>query len=64
MVTPLPPPPGPREPLLTLQANYITRGLDALPRQAGRRPWRINQNYAKDVLMFRHGRVTDAVEFR
>jgi cation diffusion facilitator CzcD-associated flavoprotein CzcO len=64
VVTPLPPPPGPREPLLNLQANYIKRGLDALPRQARTRPWRLNQNYAKDVLLFRHGPVTDAVEFR
>jgi cation diffusion facilitator CzcD-associated flavoprotein CzcO len=63
VVTPLRPPPGPREPLLNLRANYIRRGLDALPRQARTRPWRLNQNYAKDVLLFRHGPVTDAVEF-
>ena len=63
VVTPLGPPPGPREPLLNLQANYIKRSLDALPRQARSRPWRINQNYARDVLLFRHGRLTDAVEF-
>jgi monooxygenase len=64
MITPLPSPPGPRRPLLDLQANYVKRGIDALPRQAPSRPWRLNQNYAKDVLMFRHGPVTDAVEFR
>jgi cation diffusion facilitator CzcD-associated flavoprotein CzcO len=64
VVTPAAPPPGAREPLLNLQANYIKRGLDALPRQARTRPWRLNQNYAKDVLLFRHGPVTDAVEFR
>ena len=64
VVTPLQPPPGPREPLLNLQANYIKRGLDALPRQARSRPWRLSQNYAKDLLLFRHGPVTDAVEFR
>ena len=64
VVTPQPPPPGPREPLLGLQANYIKRGIDRLPRQAASSPWRLNQNYAKDVLLFRHGSVTDAVEFR
>ena len=64
VVTPVPPPPGAREPLLNLQANYIKRGLDALPRQARTRPWRLNQNYPRDVLLFRHGPVTDAVEFR
>jgi len=64
VVTPQSPPPGPREPLLNLRANYVKRSLDALPRQARSRPWRINQNYARDVLLFRHGPVTDAVEFR
>jgi cation diffusion facilitator CzcD-associated flavoprotein CzcO len=64
VVTPLAPPPGPRRPLLNLQANYVKRSLDALPRQARSRPWRINQNYAKDVMLLRHGPVTDAVEFR
>jgi cation diffusion facilitator CzcD-associated flavoprotein CzcO len=64
VVTPQQPPPGPREPLLDLKANYIKRGIDRLPRQARVRPWRLNQNYAKDVLMFRRGPVTDAVEFR
>jgi len=63
VVTPQSPPPGPREPLLNLRANYVKRSLDALPRQARSRPWRINQNYARDVLLFRHGPVTDAVEF-
>jgi cation diffusion facilitator CzcD-associated flavoprotein CzcO len=64
VVTPQDPPPGPRDPLLSLQANYIKRGVDRLPRQARSGPWKLNQNYAKDVLLFRHGPVTDAVEFR
>jgi monooxygenase len=64
VVTPQLPPPGPREPLLGLQANYVKRGIDRLPRQGPSAPWRLNQNYAKDVLLFRHGPVTDAVEFR
>ena len=63
VVTPVPPPPGPREPLLTLQAGYIARGIDQLPRQGPGRPWRLNQNYARDVLLFRHGPVTDEVVF-
>jgi monooxygenase len=64
VVTPVPPPPGPREPLLNLQAGYIRRGVDGLPRQGPASPWRLNQNYARDVLLFRHGPVTDAVQFR
>jgi cation diffusion facilitator CzcD-associated flavoprotein CzcO len=64
VVTPAPPPPGPRDPLLNLTSNYVRRGIDALPRQARSAPWRLNQNYARDVRLFRHGPVTDAVEFR
>ncbi|HST67115.1 MAG TPA: NAD(P)/FAD-dependent oxidoreductase [Mycobacteriales bacterium] len=63
VVTPVPPPPGPREPLLNLESGYIRRGIDRLPRQGPGRPWRLNQNYAQDVLLFRHGPVTDEVEF-
>jgi monooxygenase len=63
VVTPVPPPPGPREPLLNLESGYIRRGIDRLPRQGPGRPWRLNQNYAKDVLLFRHGPVTDEVVF-
>jgi monooxygenase len=63
VVTPVPPPPGPREPLLNLESGYIRRGIDRLPRQGPRRPWRLNQNYAQDVLLFRHGPVTDDVVF-
>jgi monooxygenase len=62
-VTPVPPPAGPREPLLNLEAGYIKRGIDRLPRQGPARPWRLNQNYAQDVLLFRHGPVTDEVVF-
>jgi monooxygenase len=64
VVTPVPPPPGPREPLLNLQAGYVRRGIDRMPRQGPGRPWRLNQNYAQDVLLFRHGSVTDSVEYR
>jgi monooxygenase len=63
VVTPVRPPPGPREPLLTLQSGYIARGIGQMPKQGPGRPWRLNQNYAKDVLLFRRGPVTDGVEF-
>ncbi|HEY6747345.1 MAG TPA: NAD(P)/FAD-dependent oxidoreductase [Mycobacteriales bacterium] len=63
VVTPVPPPPGPREPLLNLQAGYVRRGIDRMPRQGPGRPWRLNQNYAQDLLLFRHGPVTDEVVF-
>ena len=63
-VTPLPPPGGPLRPIIDLSAGYVLRGVDRLPRQGPRPPWRLRQNYPLDVLALRYGPVPDAVEFR
>jgi cation diffusion facilitator CzcD-associated flavoprotein CzcO len=49
------------EPLLTFTSGYVQRALDTLPRQGSRRPWRLYQNYALDLLTLRFGRVNDGV---
>ncbi|MCW3005919.1 MAG: flavin-binding family monooxygenase [Solirubrobacterales bacterium] len=54
-----PDPSEPTEPFLDLAAGYILRSLDQLPRQGARTPWRLNQNYPRDVLLLRRGRVQD-----
>ncbi|MEV4824118.1 NAD(P)/FAD-dependent oxidoreductase [Micromonospora sp. NPDC049274] len=59
VVTPLPPPDARRVPLIDLRSSYVLRGVDVLPRQGARAPWRLHQNYARDVLLMRHGRLTD-----
>ncbi|MBX7266988.1 NAD(P)/FAD-dependent oxidoreductase [Micromonospora sp. Llam7] len=59
-VTPLAPPPGPRTPLIGLTSGYVRRGVGQLPRQGHRKPWRLHQNYVRDLLLMRYGRVTDA----
>ncbi|MEV4660069.1 NAD(P)/FAD-dependent oxidoreductase [Micromonospora sp. NPDC049301] len=59
VVTPLPPPDDERVPLIDLRSGYVLRSLDALPKQGARAPWRLYQNYARDVLLMRHGRLTD-----
>jgi cation diffusion facilitator CzcD-associated flavoprotein CzcO len=64
VVTPLPPPSGPFRPIIDLTAGYVLRGVDRLPRQGPSAPWRLYQNYPRDVLSLRHGPLTDAVEFR
>ncbi|MFP5345919.1 MAG: flavin-containing monooxygenase [Actinomycetes bacterium] len=46
-------------PFLDLRSGYILRSLDGLPRQGRRAPWRLHQNYLRDVLMMRHGRLQD-----
>ncbi|MDG4809777.1 NAD(P)/FAD-dependent oxidoreductase [Micromonospora sp. WMMD1120] len=59
VVTPLPPPGAERAPLIDLRSGYVLRAADALPKQGAAAPWRLYQNYARDVLLMRHGRLTD-----
>jgi cation diffusion facilitator CzcD-associated flavoprotein CzcO len=62
---PQPPPPGVSiEPFLDLKAGYVQRSIDQLPKQGSRWPWKLHQNYLRDVIVIRHGSVTDeAMEF-
>ncbi|MHC9417869.1 flavin-containing monooxygenase [Sphingomonas citri] len=50
-------------PFANLSSGYIQRALSSLPRQGHRRPWRLNQNYALDVLALRFGSVAEEIEF-
>lgn len=49
------------EPMLDLKSGYIERAAAILPRQGMRAPWRVHQNYARDLLAFRTGRLADGV---
>jgi monooxygenase len=64
-VTPLGPDPAqPTEPFIDLASGYVLRSLAALPKQGSRKPWRLNQNYPRDVLMLKYGSLEDeAIEF-
>ncbi|SCL36621.1 Predicted flavoprotein CzcO associated with the cation diffusion facilitator CzcD [Micromonospora nigra] len=59
VATPLPPPDGELAPIIDLTAGYVLRSVDALPKQGARAPWRLHQNYPRDVLLMRHGRLAD-----
>ena len=50
-------------PLIDLDAGYIRRSIDALPRQGPSKPWRLRQNYLLDLRLMRHGPLTDGVRF-
>jgi len=53
------------EPVIDFNSGYVLRGLDSLPRQGSKTPWRLHQNYVKDLRMMRYGRVEDdAMEFK
>jgi len=46
----------PEVPFVDLRSGYVLRSIDQFPRQAERAPWRLHQNYVKDLLLLRHGR--------
>jgi len=54
-----------REPPVDFNSGYIQRAMDSLPKQGSKLPWRVNQNYIKDIRMFRYGQIDDGVmEFK
>jgi cation diffusion facilitator CzcD-associated flavoprotein CzcO len=53
------------EPVLGFTSGYVRRALPSLPSQGSRAPWRLHQNYVRDLVALRLGRVDDpALEFR
>lgn len=48
-------------PLLDFSSGYVQRATGLLPRQGTRHPWRVYQNYLRDMLTIRFGRVADGV---
>ena len=52
-----------RSPLIDLQSGYVSRGAHQLPRQGPEAPWRLHQNYLRDVGTMRRGSLTDGVRF-
>ena len=59
VATPLAPPEGADLPLLDLTSGYVQRSVAHLPKQGRRRPWRLHQNYLRDVALMRRGPVDD-----
>lgn len=49
------------EPLLNLTSGYIQRSASLLPRQGSKAPWKLYQNYLKDFVLLKFGRVNDGV---
>jgi monooxygenase len=47
------------EPALTFTSGYVQRALASLPKQGSKKPWRLNQNYALDLMALRFGKVDD-----
>jgi len=48
-----------RAPMLDFSSGYVTRAADSLPSQGPEAPWRVHQNYLKDLAALRFGRIDD-----
>ncbi|MBI2736137.1 MAG: NAD(P)/FAD-dependent oxidoreductase [Rhodospirillales bacterium] len=48
-----------RLPWVDFSSGYIKRAIDKFPKQGARKPWRLNQNYALDLMSLRYGSVRD-----
>jgi len=48
-------------PLLDLTSGYVRRAAAELPKQAGKRPWLIRQNYILDLLTMKLSRMEDGI---
>jgi cation diffusion facilitator CzcD-associated flavoprotein CzcO len=48
-------------PSLEFSSGYVQRSIAKMPKQGSKRPWRLYQNYALDIVALRFGRVDDGV---
>jgi monooxygenase len=52
------------EPLIDFSSGYVLRAIDKLPRQGSKKPWKLYQNYVRDLISLRFGTIADgALEF-
>jgi monooxygenase len=47
------------EPMLDFSSGYVRRADGVLPKQGQKTPWRVHQNYVKDLAAFAFGSVSD-----
>ena len=48
-------------PALDFSSGYVQRAIAKMPKQGSRRPWRLYQNYALDIVSLRYGKIDDGV---
>lgn len=48
-------------PWIDFSSGYVQRALDQFPKQGVTKPWKLNQNYALDLVSLRFGAVEDGV---
>jgi hypothetical protein len=48
-------------PFIDLTSGYVQRSVHLFPKQGAKIPWRVHQNYARDLMMLKRGSVEDGV---
>jgi cation diffusion facilitator CzcD-associated flavoprotein CzcO len=52
------------QPFVDLASGYVQRSVDKFPKQGSKAPWRVHQNYPRDIVALRFGALEDgALEF-
>lgn len=49
------------QPSLDFTSGYVQRSVAKMPKQGSKRPWRLYQNYALDIVSLRFGKIDDGV---
>jgi monooxygenase len=49
----------PATPFIDLNSGYVLRAIDKFPKQGDAAPWRLYQNYARDIRLLRRGAIED-----
>ena len=47
------------EPIIDFTSGYIQRSIDKLPKQGDKFPWKLHQNYIKDMIILKHRKIND-----
>jgi monooxygenase len=52
------------QPFIDFSSGYVQRSIDQFPKQGSKAPWRLYQNYPRDIVSLRFGAIEDgALEF-
>jgi monooxygenase len=49
------------QPWVDFSSSYFARAMHLFPKQGSKAPWKLYQNYPKDIMLLRHGKVDDGV---
>jgi cation diffusion facilitator CzcD-associated flavoprotein CzcO len=47
------------QPFIDFTSGYVLRAIDMFPKQGSKPPWRLYQNYARDIVALRYGAIED-----